>query len=285
MSETPPVILWLRRDLRLSDHPAMTAALNTGQPVIPVYIRDELVDGLGAAPKWRLGLSIEAHGAALEGIGSKLILRSGAAMDVLKALAQETGATAVHWHRAYDPDSIARDTAVKEGLKDAGLDAQSHAGHLLFEPWTVETGSGGFYKVYSPMWKAVRNRDVAEPLRAPSSLPAPVTWPHSERLDDWALGKAMDRGAEVCLPHQRVGEDKARDRLYRFTSDVIADYDTQRDFPAVDGTSGLSENLALGEISPRTCWHAGQRALSDGKPGAETWLKELVWREFAYHLV
>ena len=285
MSEKPPAILWLRRDLRLSDHPAMLAALEAGGPVIPVYIRDELVDGLGAAPKWRLGLSIEAYAASLEAIGSKLVLRSGKAIDVIKALIEETGATSVHWHRAYDPESIARDTEVKSALKDAGIEAQSHAGHLLFEPWTVQTGSGGFYKVYSPMWKAVRARDVPAPRAAPSSLAAPDIWPESERLESWTLGAAMNRGAAVCMPYQRVGEETALERLHHFIEDIIAGYDRQRDFPAVDGTSGLSENLSLGEISPRTCWHAGQRALADGKSGAETWLKELVWREFAYHLV
>ena len=76
MSDKPPAILWIRRDLRLSDHPAMKAAKDAGGPVIPVYIRDDLVNGLGAAPKWRLGLSIEAYGKSLEGVGSKLILRS-----------------------------------------------------------------------------------------------------------------------------------------------------------------------------------------------------------------
>ncbi|MEM1364044.1 MAG: deoxyribodipyrimidine photo-lyase [Pseudomonadota bacterium] len=285
MSKNSPAILWLRRDLRLGDHPALMAALEGGGPVIPVYIRDALVDGLGAAPKWRLGLSIENYAASLEALGSKLVLRSGNPVDVLKALIEETDATSVHWHRAYDPESIARDTEVKSALKDAGIEAKSHAGHLLFEPWTVQTGSGGFYKVYSPMWKAVRTRDVPAPLASPSSLPTPDSWPQSESLDSWALGKAMNRGAEVCLPYQRVGERKALERLHHFTQEIIAGYDTQRDFPAIDGTSGLSENLSLGEISPRTCWHAGQRALADGKSGAETWLKELVWREFAYHLV
>ncbi|MEL7014264.1 MAG: deoxyribodipyrimidine photo-lyase, partial [Pseudomonadota bacterium] len=285
MSKNSPAILWLRRDLRLGDHPALMAALEGGGPVIPVFIRDALVDGLGAAPKWRLGLSIEAYAAALEALGIKLVLRSGNPVDVLKALMEETGATSVHWHRAYDPDSIARDTEVKSALKDAGIEAKSHAGHLLFEPWTVQTGSSGFYKVYSPMWKAVRTRDVPAPLAPPSSLPTPDTWPQSDSLDAWALGAAMNRGAEVCLPYQRVGEQKALQRLHQFTEEIIAGYDTQRDFPAIDGTSGLSENLSLGEISPRTCWHAGQRALADGKSGAETWLKELVWREFAYHLV
>ncbi len=99
------------------------------------------------------------------------------------------------------------------------------------------------------------------------------------------MGYAMHRGAEVCLPHQRVGEAAAQERLSWFTHGVIDGYKDDRNLPGVDGTSGMSENLALGEISPRQCWHAGLRALDQGAKGAETWLKELVWREFAYHLM
>ncbi|MFO7770251.1 MAG: deoxyribodipyrimidine photo-lyase [Roseovarius gahaiensis] len=284
MSDGQATLLWLRRDLRLSDHPALCAAVARGGPVIPVFILDPLTEGLGAAPKWRLGLSLADLAQRLETMGSRLILRRGAALDVLRDLARDTGAGAVYWSRAYDPDSVARDTHVKAGLKADGLDVQSHLGHLLFEPWSVETKTGGFYKVYTPYWKALRDRAVPAPDPAPAHIPAPETWPQSDDLSDWGLGDAMNRGAEVCRPYQRVGEDAAIGRLGWFTGEAIAGYDTQRDLPAADGTSGLSENLALGEISPRRCWHAGLRAMQDGKPGAETWLKELVWREFAYHL-
>ncbi|NHQ75957.1 deoxyribodipyrimidine photo-lyase [Roseovarius gahaiensis] len=284
MSDGQATLLWLRRDLRLSDHPALCAAVARGGPVIPVFILDPLTEGLGAAPKWRLGLSLADLAQRIEAMGSRLILRRGAALDVLRDLARDTGAGAVYWSRAYDPDSVARDTHVKAGLKEDGLDVQSHLGHLLFEPWSVETKTGGFYKVYTPYWKALRDRAVPAPDPAPAHIPAPETWPQSDDLSDWGLGDAMNRGAEVCRPYQRVGEDAAIGRLGWFTGEAIAGYDTQRDLPAADGTSGLSENLALGEISPRRCWHAGLRAMQDGKPGAETWLKELVWREFAYHL-
>lgn len=284
MSDGQATLLWLRRDLRLSDHPALCAAVARGGPVISVFILDPLTEGLGAAPKWRLGLSLADLAQRLETMGSRLILRRGAALDVLRDLARDTGAGAVYWSRAYDPDSVARDTHVKAGLKADGLDVNSHLGHLLFEPWSVETKTGGFYKVYTPYWKALRDRAVPAPDPAPAHIPAPETWPQSDDLSDWGLGDAMNRGAEVCRPYQRVGEDAAIGRLGWFTGEAIAGYDTQRDLPAADGTSGLSENLALGEISPRRCWHAGLRAMQDGKPGAETWLKELVWREFAYHL-
>ncbi|PVA11001.1 deoxyribodipyrimidine photolyase [Pelagivirga sediminicola] len=285
MSDNKPTLLWLRRDLRLSDHPALCAALDQGAPVIPVFILDDCAEALGAAPKWRLGLALEHFAQVLEARGSRLILRRGDALDVLRDLVRETGAGAVHWSRLYDPAAIARDKAVKSALKEDGIDAQSHAGHLLFEPWTVETKEGGYYKVYSPMWRAVKDRDVAAPLPAPKDLRAPEAWPASDDLADWRMGAAMNRGAEVCLPYQQVGEEAAQERLAWFTRESIDRYKTRRDLPGIDGTSNLSENLALGEISPAQCWHAGLRALHEGAGGAETWIKELVWREFAYHLI
>ena len=281
----PPVIMWFRRDLRLGDHQALTAACNSGHPVIPVFIHDEVVESHGAAPKFRLGLSVADLAGVLKDKGSRLILRRGKALDVLRDLIAETGAGAVYWSRLYDPDSKARDMAVKSALKENSVDAQSFAGHVLFEPWTVETKTGGFYKVFTPMWKAVRGRDLAGTLPTPGKIPAPDSWPKSDDLDDWQMGAAMRRGADVLRPHCTVGETAASHRLGAFIAHRVGDYAKTRDLPGVDGTSRLSENLTYGEISPRACWHAGWRALHDGKSDAEIFLKELVWREFAYHLV
>ena len=119
-----PIIYWLRRDLRLGDHPGLTAVAATGRPVIPVFIFDDLIKALGAAPKWRLGLAVEHFAKMLEGIGSRLILRRGNALDVLCDLVADTGARAVHWSRAYDPAAIARDTDVKAALKEGGTGGQ-----------------------------------------------------------------------------------------------------------------------------------------------------------------
>ena len=280
-----PVLVWFRRDLRLSDHPALHAACATGRPVIPVFIHDDPVAGLGAAPKWRLGRGLEACAQALEAAGSRRILRRGSARDTLQALIRETGAGAVYWSRLYDPDAVARDTAVKSGLKEQGIEARSFGGHLMFEPWTVETKTGGFYKVYTPFWNMVKGRDVEAPRAEPDEIRSPESWPESDVLEDWQMGVAMNRGADVVRPHVRLGAAAAQSRLAQFIDEIVADYDTTRNLPAVDGTSGLSENLSLGEISPHQCWHAGLRAREEGKAGAETFLKELVWREFAYHLM
>ncbi|MEM8536754.1 MAG: deoxyribodipyrimidine photo-lyase [Pseudomonadota bacterium] len=280
----PPILMWFRRDLRLGDHPALTAACASGHPVIPVFIHDDLVDGLGAAPKMRMGLSVADLAKSLHGKGSRLILRKGDALTVLRALIKDTGAGAVYWSRHGAPDSIARDKAVKASLKDDGIDAQSFEGHLLFEPWSVQTKTGGFYKVYTPMWKAVRGSEVPDALPTPARIPAPDAWPASDDLNAWHMGAAMDRGAGILQAHCTVGEGAASARLGHFIAHNIGSYNSNRDLPSVNGTSRLSENLTYGEISPRTCWHAGWRAFHDGKDEAEVFLKELVWREFAYHL-
>lgn len=284
VKDTSPVLVWLRRDLRLTDHPAFAAAAATGRPVIPVFVLDPLAEALGAAPKWRLGQGLRVFGEALAERGARLILRRGAALPTLRALIDETGAGAVYWSRLYDPDAKARDSEVKAALRGDGIEAESFAGHLLFEPWTVSTKTGDYYKVYTPMWKSVKSRDVPSPDSAPK-LPAPESWPESDALESWRLGAAMNRGAEVLARYAPVGEAWAQGRLGAFAGGAIADYGRGRDLPAEDGTSRLSAALSLGEIGPRTCWHTGMRALHEGKAGAEIFLKELVWREFAYHLM
>ncbi|MEM7507919.1 MAG: deoxyribodipyrimidine photo-lyase [Pseudomonadota bacterium] len=286
---TSPTLLWLRRDLRLADHAGWQQALSVGGPVIPVFIRDPLFDEMtGAAAMWRFGRALEVFGEVLQARGSRLTLRQGDALEELRALAAETGAQQIVWSRAYDKRSIARDTAIKTALKKDGLEAVSVNTHLMFEPWTVETQTGGFYRVYTPFWKAVRDRDVPATLAAPEDLRAPEEWPGSDDLADWALGRAMNRGAEVLERHACIGEKAAQARLDAFLDDAIERYKSKRDFPAAEVTSRLSENLTYGEISPARLWHAG-RAAMERNPGrareAEHFLKEVVWREFAYHLI
>jgi len=286
MNDTSPVLVWFRRDLRLSDHVALCAACASGRVVIPVFVHDNLSEKLGAAPKWRLGLGVGALADQLQEKGSRLILRrADQALDALRDLIKETGAGAVYWSRLYDPQSVARDSHIKSQLKEQGLDARSFGGHLMFEPWTVETKTGGYYKVYSPFWKSVKTRDVDAPRQTPDDMHPPTGWPASDELANWQMGAAMNRGASVVRPFVQLGEAAAQARLGHFTAHLIDRYKDNRNTPSTDGTSNLSENLSLGEISPHQCWHAGQRALQEAKQGAETFLKELVWREFAYHLM
>ncbi|WP_170788572.1 cryptochrome/photolyase family protein [Ruegeria lacuscaerulensis] len=284
MEQQSAIIMWFRRDLRLSDHPALSAAAATGRPVIPLFICDDLTDKLGAAPKWRLGLGIEAFQSALGKAGSRLILRKGIALQVLQDVVAETGASAVYWSRAYDPDAISRDTQLKSALKDQGVEAKSFPGPLLFEPWNVATKTGQPFRVFTPMWRAVQGRAVPQPLAAPTRLTPPVHWPASEDLSSWRLGAAMNRGAQVVKPFVQPGETAALVVLQGFLN-RLPDYSRNRDLLASEGTSTLSEYLSLGEISPRRIWHAVQNAALNGVSGSDAYLRQLVWREFAYHLM
>ena len=280
-----PIIVWFRRDFRLADHPALHAALALGHPVLPLVVLDPETLAMGPAALWRWGLAVEAFALRLQSMGSRLVLRRGPAPQVLAALLDETQAAGVLWSRSYDPNTTPRDALVKAMVKGRGLLAGSRPGFLLHEPAAVLTGAGGFYRVYTPFWNAVKGLPVAPPLPAPKALPAPDVWPVSDDLASWDLGAGMRRGAAVVRPYQQVGEAAAMARLAAFI-DIKADgYKLQRDFLAQDASSGLSENLTYGEISPRQIWHAGQRALHEGAAGAEHFLKELVWREFAWALM
>jgi deoxyribodipyrimidine photo-lyase len=280
-----PLILWFRRDLRLADQPMLSAAAATGRPLLPVFVLDPETDAIGAAPKWRLGLAVETFARSLEALGTRLVLRRGPALEVLRALVADTGAGGVWWTRLYDPASVARDTGVKAALRAEGIEARSFAGHLLHEPWEVETGQGGYYRVFTPYWRAMRGLSVAAPGAAPKRLRAPGAWPASDRLSDWRLAAAMNRGAGIVLRHQSVGAAAAEAKLAAFLAGPVAAYADARDLPGVAGTSRLSENLTYGEIGIRAVWHAALRARDEGKAGAESFLRELAWREFSYHLM
>lgn len=277
-----PLILWFRRDLRLDDNPMLAAAARTGRPLIPVFIADDQVTGIGAAARWRWGQGIGVFTDALERKGLRLILRRGNALPILRALIDETGAGGVWWARLYDPEARERDAEIKAALKGDGAEAQSFPGHLLVEPWEVATKAGDPFRVYTPFWKAVSAQDWPAPCAAPDKLAAPDSWPESDRLADWDLGAAMNRGAGVLAKYAEVGEAAAQARLERFLDARVKDYNSRRDLPGVAGTSELSENLTYGEIGPRRVW-AAARALQG--LGAETFAKEIVWREFAHHLM
>ena len=289
---TAASIVWFRQDLRLDDNPALQAAVDRGGPVIPAFIRSSDEDGAwrnGEASDWWLHQSLQALDESLQRCGSKLILRAGGSFAELSQLAQQTNATAVFWNRRYEPTSIARDKVVKAELRKGGLTAESFNGQLLFEPWEVCTKEGRPYQIFTPFWRACQAKPAPpEPLPEVSHLVAPKIWPDSIPLESLHLEPIrpwIDGLREAWLP----GSVGARQRLTPFVSDVVGDYATVRDLPAQVGTSRLSPHLHFGEISPRTVWHAVRAKLASqelpGGPGAEAYLKELGWREFAHHLL
>jgi deoxyribodipyrimidine photo-lyase len=287
-----PVIVWLRQDLRLADHPALSAASRGGRPVIPLYVLDDATPGQwrrGGASRWWLGTSLPRLAASLEKLGSRLVVREGPALDAVASVAREVGASAVYFTRCYEPWSPALEGALKETLGGDGLDVRRFGGSLIVEPDAVRTGAGGPYKVYSPFARAVMALpEPRAPLPAPESLIAPTVWPPSAPIADLGLLPTKPDWAGDMREAWQPGEAGAAARLGAFVDGPIARYKDLRDRPDVVGTSRLSPHLHFGEVSPLTCWHAARTADVSGKAGEASmlkFLKELLWREFSYHLL
>ena len=290
---TAPVLLWFRQDLRLADHRALSAAIATGRPIIPVYILDDDTPGdwrIGGAGRWWLHKSLEALGADLEGLGSRLILRRGSSLDAVLALMEETGADAVYATRSYEPWARRLETDIAERLEARGRTFRRFAGGLLFEPEVPKTKAGDPFKVFTPFYKACLALDPPKPPlpRPTSSLPSPEGWPRSEDLDDWALLPRSPDWAGGFRESWEPGEAGAEARLQRFLDEAMAGYSDKRNRPDIEGTSRLSPHLHFGDISPHRCWQAVEERLAadgQGAKGGRSFLRELVWREFSYHLL
>ncbi|WP_233353144.1 cryptochrome/photolyase family protein [Henriciella mobilis] len=284
-----PTLVWLRNDLRLTDHPAIAAAAERGGEVICVYIFEE-TDALrakGGASLWWLDKSLRALRSDISSLGGKLICRKGDPEKIVPALVEETKATSVFWGRRYGKAEREIDGRIKQALQDNGIDARSFNTTLLTEPWQIETGSGGYYKVFTPYWKAVR-----ESYEAPSTLPRPEKLGgmgvNGERIEDWALHPTQPYWSEGFATMWTPGEAGAAARLSDFLDHGVRQYEDMRNRPDCDGTSGLSPHLHFGELSPVQVWRAVKSRIDSGlQPESSAWsfLSEIVWREFSYVLL
>jgi deoxyribodipyrimidine photo-lyase len=284
MSDT--VLVWLRRDLRLADNPALRAAIDAGHAPQLVYIDDPAGEGgwaPGAASRAWLRRSLAALAEQIEALGGSLLLRQGNSLVVLRELVQAAQATAVYWNRRYEPAVIARDKAIKLALRGDGIEVRSFNAALLREPWTIATQQGGPYKVFTPYWRRLQAdlHEVTAPCAAPRDLPA-------SRLPGMTLEAMLpapaprwDRG---FWDVHRPGADGAEHRLTAFFGD-IDDYPQGRDRPDLAATSGLSPHLTFGEISPRQILHRLRDASPGGEAARQSFVRELGWREFSHHLM
>jgi deoxyribodipyrimidine photo-lyase len=280
---TATVILWLRRDLRLADQPALAAAVGSGVPVIPVFILDDETPRhrrMGGASRWWLHHSLASLDADLRKLGSRLVLRAGRSDAVLAALAQETSASAIHCIRHYEPWWRNAEKAVIKALPD-GCNLVCHDGNYLLPPGSVTTGGGGQYKIYTPFMRALwQHMPPPPPLPTPTEIASPDQWPDSDTLSDWALLPAKPDWAGGMREMWTPGEAGALARLADFAGKAKY-YDEKRNFPSVEGSSFLSPHLHFGEISPGACWHATMKAGGS----VDIFLKELVWRDYAQNVI
>jgi deoxyribodipyrimidine photo-lyase len=271
-----PSVVWLRDDLRLADNPALTAAAERGEPVILLYVLDDVSPGirlLGAASRWWLHHSLHALGQS-----APLVLRRGAAEQVVSELVAEVDAGAVFWNRRYG-GSREIDARLKQRLRDDGLDVRSLHANLLFEPWTVSTGDGGPYRVFTPFWNAAREQPVRGPLPEPHGVDFAAA--ASDDLDGWGLLPTRPDWASGLRESWTPGERGASERLESFAEERLHEYH-RRDEPAIAATSRLSPHLRFGEVSPFKVW---ARVRATGHPNAAKFLSELCWREFNHHIL
>ena len=238
---------------------------------------------LGAAAKLRLKLSLEALSRDLAKEGAPLTLRRGDALTVLRKLIIETGAKAVNWTRLNTLVAGQRRSVGQAALIEDGVHAESFGGFTLVDPWTVKTGSGGQFKVYTPFWRAVSARDIDSPLPRPKALTG-VKGVASDRLEAWRLDADMGPAATALASQIFAGEQAALDRLDVFLDGPSPRYAEDRDQMGLpNAVTRLSDHLAVGEISPRTIWWA-LMAMGDSV-GHEAARKQIVWRDFAHHLL
>lgn len=295
-STTPaaPVLVWFRDDLRVRDHPALSAAARGGRPVVAVYALDEESQGLrplGAASRWWLADSLRALDAALKERGAALTLRRGAALAVIPELAAETGATEAYWNRRYDAAGAATDRAVATTLEAKGVATRDFQASLLFEPASMRTKSGAPFTVFTPFLRHALARDAPRaPLPAPERIAGRAGVP-SDALGDWRLEPRAPDWAAGFNAHWTRGEAAARKKLASFVDDALARYADERDRPDRASTSRLSPHLRFGEISPFQVWHAAALAREAARAAhaidksADKFIAELVWREFSYSLL
>lgn len=311
---SPVTLIWLRRDLRLGDNPALLEAVRRAGgergALLPVYVwepRERRAWAPGAAARWWLWHSLRSLDARLRARGSRLLVQRGEPVAVVAALARQAGTGAVVWAAGLEPDELADDARLETALRRAGVDAVVvPQANLLADPLAVRKRDGGPYTVFTPFWRARLAAGAAtEPEPAPAVLPPAPEEPTGVTLDD-LRAEAVRPWAASFADRWRPGEPGAQRQLGEFLSGPLAEYAADRDRPDLDGSSRLSPHLHWGEITARQLWHAVAGALheigsdveaavtppswdEEQAPGlrrsAGAFLRQLGWREFGHHLL
>jgi deoxyribodipyrimidine photo-lyase len=295
-SSASPLIVWFRDNLRLSDHPALYSAAESGAPLICLYVLDDESGHhhspherpIGSASQWWLAQSLRSLQRSLSARGQSLTLRRGRAAQVIADVAREVSASAVHWIESDIAGQAAAEREVAVAIGHFGVASRGFPSDLLVRPASLRNKEGRGLRVFTPFWKRVLSLgDPPQPLPAPETLKAGpkvatddlASWNLEPTRPDWASGLR-----ETWTP----GEAAAQARLKDFLDNDIKDYASLRDRPDRDGTSRLSPHLRFGEISPRQVWHAAHFAAAQ-KPAIASdvgkFLSELGWREFSRHLL
>lgn len=263
-------VLWLRRDLRTHDHPALVAAHEAGGPVLPVFVADPALLASAGAP--RLAALHQALAGLREATDGALVVRRGRPEDVVPAVARAVGAASVHVSAETTPYGRTRDERVERALADAGAALVATGSPYAVTPGRLLGTSGQPYQVFTPFSRAWRDHG----WRRPAEVPRGLRWATGVGGDDDLPGADAARASD--LPE--VSERAAHRRWHEFLEDGLAGYAEHRDRPDLAGTSALSADLKYGTIHPRTLLADVAAHPAAGSKGATTFVSELAWREF-----
>ena len=199
----------------------------------------------------------------------------------------ETQSDAVFWNRCYEPDSIKRDSEIKEHLLSHGANVKSFNSYLLFEPHEIKNKANSYFKVFTPFWRSCNINHQPRTLYRNAEINHYDTIVKSDDLNSWNLLPNNPNWADKFSQHWQPGEHNAQKLLSQFLEQKSNEYSKNRDIPGIEGTSKLSPHLHFGEISPHQVWHQAQHHANKTteQNGLNTYLAEIGWREFSYHLL
>lgn len=267
MPDAPNSVMWFRRDLRLSDNPALLEAVADGC-VLPLFVVDPVLwDAAGPSRQRYLTASLRALDSSLRQRRTRLAVVHGDPAEQVLRAARAVGAQRVHVAADFGPYGTRRDTAVEQALAEHGVELARTGSSYAVAPGRVVNGSGEPYRVYTPFSRAWAEHGWRAPVEAPTG----GGWAELDGADELP---EPSRPADLELPE--AGEAAAR-RGWRDFLDRVGDYDDERDRPDLDTTSRMSVHLKWGEIHPRTMLADLARLRSTG---AATYRKEIAWREF-----
>lgn len=264
-------VVWFRQDLRIQDNPALALAAKEGE-VVPVYIWAPKEEGdwaPGESTRAWLHHSLGALNRSLEG---SLILQLGPTLSALEKVLKQSKAERLFFNRRYEPAALALEQKIRSYFREKGVDVQTFNSSLLVEPWGLETQARKPYQVFTPFWKTALKVAEVEPIQTPP-IKLEISGVESLKLDTLPFPKEP-------LSYWEAGEMGALNRLEAFIKEGLSEYSAMRDRPDLDGVSRLSPYLHFGEIGPRQII---KKIAS--YPAADPFIRQLYWREFAYHLL
>ncbi len=258
---TRRAIFWFRRDLRLADNPALLAAIESSDEIVPIFILDEkLISQTGTKRLAYLAASLHSLD---ESLGNKLHVLVGDQLEVLNELKKRYGATQVHISQEYESYGVARDTRVEK----SGIELIRTGSPYAVAPGRVRKPDGTNYRVYTPFYKGWVMHGWRVPAPTPKNITAVEPKTNDRNFPDWKLPEGA-----IITP---AGEKAALERWNYFKKTALDTYDVGRNLAGIDGTSKMSAHLKWGEIHPRTLL-----AELNATNAHESFRREIAWREF-----